>query len=197
VIAAAADGGDAQPTTGGRRGRRIDYAALLRRGRTPPLQPQQDAGEEADGEAPDASKAASESASSTLNEGWHRQHQPGETLADRIGTVSSPIIEAVYLQQQHFLDLSQRIAGQIAAFCGNPSISQAGTWDVRLPLDPNVLPRTLLLLTLSPVCLSLRFDVNDVHTQQLLLHHCTLLERELISLLDAWGAPRQVDITIW
>ena len=66
-----------------------------------------------------------------------------------------------------------------------------------MPLDPDVLPQTLLLLSLSPVCLSLRFDVNDVQTQQLLLHHCGLLERELISLLDAWGAPRQVDITIW
>jgi type III secretion control protein HpaP len=197
VIATTFDGVGAQPTSGGRRARRVDYAALLRRGRTPQPAPQKDAGEEADGEAPNVSETASESAQSTLNEGWHRPHEPSDTLADRIGTVSSPIIEAVYLQQQHFLDLSRRIASEIAAFCGNRSISQAGTWDVRLPLDPNVLPRTLLLLTLSPVCLSLRFDVNDVHTQQLLLHHCALLERELISLLDAWGAPRQVDITIW
>jgi type III secretion control protein HpaP len=128
---------------------------------------------------------------------WHRPHDPGDTLADRIGTVSSPIIEAVYLQQQHFLQLSGRIAGEIAAFCGNRSVSQAGTWDVRLPLDPEVLPGTLLLLSLSPLCLSLRFDVDDVNTKQLLLHHCGVLERELISLLDAWGAPREVDISIW
>jgi type III secretion control protein HpaP len=199
VIAAAdgAEGADSQPTSGGRRARRIDYAALLRRGRTPQAQPREDAGGEADGETSQPDDVAPESARSAPNEGWHRQHAPGDTLAARIGTVSSPIIEAVYLQQQHFLDLSRRIAGEIAAFCGNRSISQAGTWDVRMPLDPDVLPRTLLLLSLSPVCLSLRFDVNDVQTQQLLLHHCGLLERELISLLDAWGAPRQVDITIW
>ena len=129
MIAAAdgAEGADSQPTSGGRRARRIDYAALLRRGRTPQAQPREDAGGEADGETSQPDDVAPESARSAPNEGWHRQHAPGDTLAARIGTVSSPIIEAVYLQQQHFLDLSRRIAGEIAAFCGNRSISQAGT----------------------------------------------------------------------
>jgi hypothetical protein len=70
---------------------------------------------------------------------------------------------------------------------------------VRLPLDPKILPGTLLMLSLSLslVCLSLRFDVGDVHTRQLFLHHCGLPERELISLLDAWGAPHQVEVTMW
>jgi hypothetical protein len=80
----------------------------------------------AGGEDARSSEAAPESAQSTPHEGRHRQHAPGDTLADRIGTVSSPIIEAVYLQQP-FLDLSRRIVGEIAAFRGNRSISQVGT----------------------------------------------------------------------
>jgi type III secretion control protein HpaP len=68
---------------------------------------------------------------------------------------------------------------------------------VRLPLDPAVLPGTLLLLSLSPMCLLLRFDVDDVNTRQLLLQNCGMLERELISLLDAWGTPREVEINVW
>jgi type III secretion control protein HpaP len=194
VIATPGDGADAQPARSGRRGPRVDYAALLRRGRTPPSR--QDAGADGDDPGP-PTEAATLAAQSAPSEHGHGSHDPVDMLAGRIETRSSPIIEAVYLQQQHFLDLSRRIAAEVAAFCGNRTIAQAGTWDVRLPLDPAVLPGTLLLLSLSPLCLSLRFDVDDVHTRQLLLHHCGVLERELISLLDAWGTPREVDITIW
>jgi type III secretion control protein HpaP len=196
VIATTADAESAQPVGSGRAGRRVDYASLLRRGRTPPSR--QNAGAGAKGEDPGPDEEAPKPpAQSAPDEHWHSPPAPADALADRIGTLSSPIIEAVYLQQQHFLDLSRRIAGEIAAFCGNPSVSQAGTWDVRLPLDPAVLPGTLLLLSLSPMCLLLRFDVDDVNTRQLLLQNCGMLERELISLLDAWGTPREVEINVW
>jgi type III secretion control protein HpaP len=196
VIAAAASD---LPVSDGRRGRRVDYAALLRRGRTPPSRLDGDGNPDSDAQSgEDTSDAAGNLPQPpTQSGGWHRPSGPDDTLAERIGTVSSPIVEAVYLQQQHFLTLSRRIAAEIAAFCGNRSVSQSGTWDVRLPLDPNVLPGTLLLLSLSPVCLSLRFEVADVNTKQLLLHHSSVLQRELTTLLDAWGTPRDVDITIW
>lgn len=193
VIAPANDVSYPQPATSDRRGRRIDYAALLRRARVP--QQREDAAED---EAPAQDERTAQSGAPGASGGSDSGGRgPDPTLAERIGTLSAPIIEAVCMQQQHFLDLSRRIAGEIAAFCANPSVGRAGSWDVMLPLDPDVLSGTLLLVSLSPVCLSLRFDVNDGNTRQLLLQHRGVLERELISLLDAWGVPRELDITIW
>lgn len=191
-----------QEGAGAPRSRRVDYAALLRR-RLTPRDPA--ASGNGDGEAgtagstqadPDLPDGDPPDPSLSSGAGGHAGRKAG-TLAERIGSVSVPIVEAVYRQQNQFIQLTARVAREVAAFCANRAITRSGNWEVRLPLDPKLLPDTTLYLTLSPLCLQLRFDAQDPSSRQLLLQHSHLLERELTELLDAWGEPRQVDITIW
>lgn len=171
------------------RARRPDYAALLRRSRSP--------AQERDGHG-HAGSADDAGAHAEGDQFQHDEHDPKQTepIADRIGSVCAPIVDAVYRQQGGFIELTARIAREIAAFCANRAISRAGFWEVCLPLDPKVLPETTLYLTLSHECLQLRFDVQDASSRQLLLQHGRMLGRELTALLEAWGEPREVDIVI-
>ncbi|MDB5787010.1 MAG: type secretion protein [Caballeronia mineralivorans] len=177
------------------RSRRIDYAALLRR-RAPVADDatgstanEERASEETE---PGAHDSANQAPSPTLRESNEKR-----SLAERIGSVSVPIVDAVYRQQNQFVELTARVAREVAAFCANRAITRSGNWEARLPLDPAALPDTTLYMTLSPLRLELRFDAQDPSVRQLLLHHSSLLSRELTLLLDAWGEPREVDITIW
>ncbi|MCA3780498.1 MAG: type III secretion system protein SctP [Burkholderia sp.] len=188
IIPPAADPVDPPGT---RRARRFDYAALLRRRAVPRVNgaasgddgrdaydaPDSGADEDAGGDAPGGTRA-------------------GASLAERIGAASAPVVDAVYRQQNRFIELTAHIAREIAEFCANRTIAQSGSWDVCLPLDPAVLPDTTLYLSLSPLCLQLRFDTQDPSSRQLLWQHSRLLDRELTGLLDAWGEPRQIEIVI-
>lgn len=194
IIAPASDAADPASAP---RAKRVDYAALLRRRLTP-----RPAGADTqDSGADDYSTAGSDTGPDDDTPQPSFTAEPrqrrGDSLAERIGSVSVPIVDAVYQQQNRFIELTARVAREIAAFCANRAVTQSGNWEVRLPLDPNVLPDTTLYLTLSPLCLQLRFDAQDPSSRQLLLQHSHLLERELIRLLDAWGEPRQLEIAIW
>jgi type III secretion control protein HpaP len=156
------------------RARRIDYAALMRRSR-PPSRDEEAASHEHDPQAA----------------------RDDATLAERIGSVCAPIVDAVYRQQGQFIDLTARIAREVAAFCANRAIARSGNWEVQLPLDARILPDTTLYLTLSPHCLQLRFDAQDPSSRQLLLQHVRMLDGELTTLLASWGEPRDVEIAIW
>jgi type III secretion control protein HpaP len=158
------------------RQRRVDYAALMRRTRVPALE-QDDV--------------------DTQRDDHQHDEATEDRLADRIGSVCAPIVDAAYRQQGQFIDLTARVAREVAAFCANRAITQSGNWEVRMPLDPRILPETTLYLTLSPRCLQLRFDTQDASSRQLLLQHGRMLDRELSALLDAWGEPREVDVSIW
>lgn len=197
IIAPASDTVD---NVGSPRTRRIDYSTLLRRlaPRTADADPHGTADDER-GTAQSEPGAADhdDTGQPPPHTGERRTTRPGDSLAERIGSVSVPIVDAVYRQQNQFIELTARVAREIAAFCANRAITQSGNWEVRLPLDPKVLPDTTLYLTLSPLCLQLRFDAQDPSSRQLLLQHSRLLDRELTLLLDAWGEPRQVEITIW
>ena len=72
-----------------------------------------------------------------------------------------------------------------------------GQFDANLPLDQKLLPQTTLYLSLSRFRLQLRFDAPDTATRQLLLEHSALLERELDTLLRAWGEAREIELTVW
>ncbi|MCR4468329.1 MULTISPECIES: type III secretion system protein SctP [unclassified Burkholderia] len=183
---------------GSQRARRFDYAALLRR-RAPHAANPAGFGTLPDGHGTEDSNAdtPSDTAGHDLPADPRRSTTSADSLADRIGSVSTPIVDAVYRQQHRFVELTARIAREIAAFCSNRAITRSGNWDVRLPLDQKVLPDTTLYLMLSPLCLQLRFDTQDPSSKQLLLQHSHLLDRELTMLLDAWGESRQVEITIW
>jgi len=108
-----------------------------------------------------------------------------------------PVVDALFRTQAHFLELATSLASEVAAFCADPAIGSAGNWDVQMPLDQAILPDTTLYLSLSPFQLSLRFDTSSIETKTLLLHHSTMLEREIASLLKAWNAPRDIELMVW
>ena len=118
-------------------------------------------------------------------------------IGARVADAAAPVVTAVYRQQQRFVQLLGSLAREIGAFCGDPSIAEAGNWEVQLPLDQKLLPQTTLYLTLSRFSLQLRFETPDTATRQLLLEHSALLERELDTLLRAWGEAREIELTVW
>ncbi|WP_429455130.1 type III secretion system protein SctP [Paraburkholderia sp. JPY465] len=104
-----------------------------------------------------------------------------------------PAVDALFRTQGKFLELAR----DVAAFCVDPAISDAGSWEVRIPLDARILPDTTLHLSLSRFWLSLRFDARSIETRQLLCDHSAMLEREVAALLDAWATPRDIELTVW
>ncbi|MCF7697517.1 type III secretion system protein SctP [Mycetohabitans sp. B2] len=115
----------------------------------------------------------------------------------RLRNALQPVVAKMLRTQNKVLDLVCKLAQEIAAFCGDRSINETGVWDAQLPLDADLLQDTTLNLTLSYSTLSLRFDTSDDETRQLLLTHASMLERELGTLMHAWDAPRQIQITVW
>lgn len=168
-----------------RRAGGFDYAALVRHGHDP----EHDALAEQRGN-PFAVKAEERDAD-------QNRSSDEATLAGRVGAGSAPVIEAVYMQQQGFIDLAASIARAVARLSADRFVTGSGNWDLTMRLDPNLLADTVLNLTLSPAALSLRFDVQDTHAKQLLLLHSGMLERELETLLDSWSEPRSLTLTIW
>ncbi|WP_175865840.1 type III secretion system protein SctP [Burkholderia cepacia] len=174
-----------------RRARRFDYAALLRRRAVPRVD-----GLASEGDSCEAYDAPDSGADDDARGDALLATRARGSLAERIGTASAPVVVAVYRQQNRFIELIAHIAREIAEFCSNRTITRSGSWDICLPLDPAVLPDTTLYLSLSPLCLQLRFDAQDSSSRQLLWQHSRLLDRELTGLLDAWGEPRQIEIVI-
>ena len=142
--------------------------------------------------------AAGTSHDTTIADAPSDRDTPGESaMADHVREAAQPIVAAVFRAQANMFDLACTLAQEIAAFCGDPAVGEAGNWEVQVPLDPALLPNTTLYLSLSPFKLSLRFDTSDVDARQLLLNHGSTLERELDALLNAWGAPRDIELTVW
>lgn len=120
-----------------------------------------------------------------------------EAVTQRVCGATLPVVDALFRTQGQFLELATSLASEVTAFCSDPAIGNAGNWEVQMPLDKAVLPDTTLYLSLSCFRLSLRFDTSNTETKQLLLNHSTMLEREIDSLLKAWGAPRDIELTVW
>ncbi|MFL9864607.1 type III secretion system protein SctP [Paraburkholderia fungorum] len=120
-----------------------------------------------------------------------------EAVAQRVCGATLPVVDALFRTQGQFLELATSLANEVTAFCSDPAIGNAGNWEVQMPLDKAVLPDTTLYLSLSCFRLSLRFDTSSMETKQLLLNHSAMLEREIDSLLKAWGAPRDIELTVW
>ncbi|CAE6731444.1 type III secretion system protein SctP [Paraburkholderia haematera] len=152
-----------------------------------------------DGDAAQEASALSASGSDANPSASADSTPSAERLAigARVADAAAPVVTAVYRQQQRFVQLLGSLAREIGAFCGDPSIAEAGNWEVQLPLDQKLLPQTTLYLTLSRFSLQLRFDTPDTATRQLLLEHSALLERELDALLRAWGEAREIELTVW
>ncbi|CAN7581969.1 type III secretion system protein SctP [Trinickia sp. LjRoot230] len=190
--------------------RRFDYAALARRARAKLAQQvSADDGASADSDAQSSPipDLFLHSADDGLDDergganGIDLPHGRGAAkaieLTERISSSTLPIVDAMYRTQGQFIKLAATLATEVASFCGDPSITASGNWDAQLPLDRTILPDTVLYLSLSPFRLSLRFDTQSALSRQLLLDHSTFLERELDSLLRAWGTPRDIELTVW
>ncbi|MCG1054983.1 type III secretion system protein SctP [Mycetohabitans sp. B5] len=115
----------------------------------------------------------------------------------RLRKALQPVVAKILRTQDKVMDLVCKLTQEIAAFCGDRSINETGTWDAQLPLDASLLRNTTLNLTLSYSTLSLRFDTDDDDIKQLLLTHTPMLERELDTLMRAWDVPRQIQLTVW
>lgn len=150
-----------------------------------------------DGSGPQASEDAAGSSANGAASAGNTPLPERLAIRSRVEDAAQPVVSAVYRQQQRFVQLLGSLAREIGAFCGDPSIAEAGNWEVQLPLDQKLLPQTTLYLTLSRFSLQLRFDTTDTVARQLLLEHSALLERELDSLLRAWGEARDIELTVW
>jgi len=179
---------------------RFDYATLARRARVQrPLS--QAAGSEIDGDPGGGERfAGRREADHDAVEPAHdddfatRQHA---ALAAQVGSATLPAVNALLRRQNRFFELAMSLATEVAAFCSDQAIDDAGNWEAKIPLDPHVLADTTLYMSVSRFRLSLRFDTACTETRQLLLCHSGILERELDSLLTAWGTPRDIELTIW
>lgn len=90
--------------------------------------------------------------------------------------------------------VAERLAECIANFCSNPTIEQAGRWEVVVELDPAILPRTRMHLALSGYRLSLRFDCADPRSRRLICNNSHELRTRLEARLD-FRLPVEVAVT--
>jgi type III secretion control protein HpaP len=190
------------------RTRAFDYACLARRARMQRLaaRTQHADNEPISGESDDAGGGRPRMFESRDDEDSDNSADPARdrltagqraAVTQRVSGATLPVVDALFRTQSQFLELATSLATEVTAFCANPAIGNAGNWEVQIPLDPAVLPDTTLYLSLSCFVLSLRFDTSSVETKQLLLNHSSMLEREIDSLLKAWGAPREIELTVW
>ncbi|UIF88541.1 type III secretion system protein SctP [Cupriavidus sp. UYPR2.512] len=199
------------------RARRFDYAALARRTRS--LRPavsvddetavvQTDSTPRNATSGPDAIRVEDNQAnnSSAITEAYaavEGTRASGGTIAapeallQHLPSARRPAVGALFHAQGNFQILACFLAREVAAFCGDPSINEAGNWEACIPLHEHILPDTTLYLTFSRFRVSLRFDTRAIETSQLLYDHSTMLECELASLLNAWGTPRDIELIVW
>lgn len=87
---------------------------------------------------------------------------------------------------------TRELAERIARFCSMSGASGDASWAVTLPMNPAVLPDTLLHLQLSPVSIALRFETGNSRSAQLISENADALRARLS---DALGRRIDVDIT--
>jgi type III secretion control protein HpaP len=89
--------------------------------------------------------------------------------------------------------LAEHLAERVAGFCTSPAVERTGQWDVAVELDPAILPRTELHLSLSGWGLSLRFDSRDARARQLICDNSNELKTRLEARL---GGRVAVEVTV-
>ncbi|MET3229018.1 UNVERIFIED_ORG: hypothetical protein ABIC54_001192 [Burkholderia sp. 1263] len=89
--------------------------------------------------------------------------------------------------------LAEHLAERVAGFCTSPAVERTGQWDVAVELDPSILPRTELRLSLSGWGLSLRFDSRDARARQLICDNSNELKTRLETRL---GGRIAVEVTV-
>jgi type III secretion control protein HpaP len=88
--------------------------------------------------------------------------------------------------------LTRELADRIARFCAMSGAGGDSTWAVTLPMNPSVLPDTLLHLQLSPSSIAIRFETPNARSLQLISDNADALR---VRLADALGRHIDVDVT--
>jgi hypothetical protein len=89
--------------------------------------------------------------------------------------------------------LAEHLAQRLAGFCTSPAVERTGQWEIAVELDPSILPRTALRLSLSDWGLSLRFDSRDARARQLIWDNSNELKTRLEARL---GGRVAVEVTV-
>lgn len=116
----------------------------------------------------------------------HGTHAPAEPAEPEIAaaTGAGAVLAA---QRRHDRELAQYLAQTVTRFCNDPAVAHGPGWQVRLVLDPEILPDTTLELALSPLWLSLRFASGHARARHLVSSHQHLLQH----LLETTLVPRR------
>ena len=88
--------------------------------------------------------------------------------------------------------LTRELADRIARFCAMSGEGGDSSWAVTLPMNPAVLPDTLLHLQLSPSSIAIRFETPNARSQQLISDNADALR---VRLADALGRHIDVEVT--
>jgi hypothetical protein len=88
--------------------------------------------------------------------------------------------------------LTRELADRISRFCAMSGAGGDASWAVSLPMNPAVLPDTLLHLQLSPSSIAIRFETRNARSQQLISDNADALR---VRLADALGRHIDVDVT--
>ncbi|WP_206956636.1 type III secretion system protein SctP [Trinickia acidisoli] len=86
---------------------------------------------------------------------------------------------------------TRELTDRIARFCSMSGTSDGTSWAVTLPMNPAVLPDTLLHLQLSPSSIAIRFETSNPRATQLISDNADALRKRLT---DALG--RQIDVEV-
>lgn len=87
--------------------------------------------------------------------------------------------------------LTRELADRIARFCSMSDAGGDSSWAVTLPMNPAVLPDTLLHLQLSPSSIAIRFETPNARALQLISDNADALRARLT---DALGRHIDVDV---
>ncbi|WDD92580.1 type III secretion system protein SctP [Burkholderia sp. FERM BP-3421] len=184
----AGEGAEVPRATGGRAARRgFDYAQLLRRAPAPVAPAAHDADPRRE------RRPSRDAATPFAREPDALPDAQGRQAMARACAGADGFVNQVFAQQERMVRIADTLAGEIAALCAEDAGAQ---WDLSMPLDPALLPATLLHVALSHFDLRLRFETADAATRQLLSTHRALLHARLDTLLAHLGVPRAIDIDV-
>lgn len=135
----------------------------------------------------DTSRTAALSGSRSNTEREARQAEPPEHDT----ALGQQIVHACATAAHGEL-LTRELAHRITRFCSMSGTSDDASWAVTLPMNPAVLPETLLHLQLSPSSIGIRFETSSARAAQLISDNADALRTRLS---DALGRHIDVDVT--
>ena len=86
---------------------------------------------------------------------------------------------------------TRELANRIARFCSMSGSHEDASWAVTLPMNPAVLPDTLLHLQLSPSSIGIRFETSNPRSAQLISDNADALRTRLSDTLG-----RRIDVDL-